>query len=328
MVINNNPSYAYLLRVQHGRGPEAGDGPRLRARRLLQETTIRSSTPIGDDGRDGESRHGLRRIIDKVGIEPVETFIDRCLSLENLINQHAPHFPAKSRDEAPDRPSRFARGFKTDREYMSQFSTRRSSSTSSARNCEEERRAEEKFRRSRSATCCVLIEPRHIERWEAERALRDSEEAYYFAPQGETKICNEGWASYWHSTIIPLRPQGQRDRRLRRPPLGHHGKPAPAPSIPYKLGIELWRHIEDRWNKKAASGKNGRVRRPARPTRVGQEARPGPAEDLRGAQALQRRHLHRRVPHRGLRGRAEALRLRLQREGEPLGESSTASSRR
>ena len=30
--------------------------------------------------------------------------------------------------------------------------------------------------------------------------IRD--EAYYFAPQGQTKIMNEGWATYWHSTIM------------------------------------------------------------------------------------------------------------------------------
>ena len=30
--------------------------------------------------------------------------------------------------------------------------------------------------------------------------LRD--EAYYFAPQGMTKIMNEGWAVFWHSQLM------------------------------------------------------------------------------------------------------------------------------
>jgi stage V sporulation protein R len=30
--------------------------------------------------------------------------------------------------------------------------------------------------------------------------IRD--EAYYFAPQGQTKIMNEGWATYWHTKIM------------------------------------------------------------------------------------------------------------------------------
>ena len=32
------------------------------------------------------------------------------------------------------------------------------------------------------------------------RMVRD--EMYYFAPQAQTKIINEGWASYWHSKIM------------------------------------------------------------------------------------------------------------------------------
>ena len=38
--------------------------------------------------------------------------------------------------------------------------------------------------------------------------IRD--EAYYFAPQGQTKIMNEGWASYWHSTIMTRQRSGTR----------------------------------------------------------------------------------------------------------------------
>ena len=45
MVINNDPCYAYLLESQRGRRPEAGDGPRLRALRLLQEQLHASGTP-------------------------------------------------------------------------------------------------------------------------------------------------------------------------------------------------------------------------------------------------------------------------------------------
>ena len=31
------------------------------------------------------------------------------------------------------------------------------------------------------------------------------EEAYYFAPQAQTKIMNEGWATYWHAKIMTER---------------------------------------------------------------------------------------------------------------------------
>ncbi len=75
------------------------------------------------------------------------------------------------------------------------------------------------------------------------------EEAYYFAPQGQTKIMNEGWASYWHSTIMTTR--ALRDHEIIDYADHHAGTMAMQQGKlnPYKLGIELFRDIEDRWNK-------------------------------------------------------------------------------
>jgi stage V sporulation protein R len=75
------------------------------------------------------------------------------------------------------------------------------------------------------------------------------EEAYYFAPQGLTKIMNEGWASYWHSTMMTrdlLTDEEVIDYAER-----HAGTMGVQPGRvnPYKLGLELFRDIEDRWNK-------------------------------------------------------------------------------
>jgi stage V sporulation protein R len=75
------------------------------------------------------------------------------------------------------------------------------------------------------------------------------EESYYFAPQGQTKIMNEGWASYWHSTIMTRK--ALRDSELIDYADHHSGTVATQPTRvnPYKLGLELFKDIEDRWNK-------------------------------------------------------------------------------
>ena len=77
--------------------------------------------------------------------------------------------------------------------------------------------------------------------------LRD--EAYYFAPQAQTKIMNEGWASYWHSTIMTRKGLDSSD--IVNYCDHHSGTMASARGQlnPYKLGVELFRDIEDRWNK-------------------------------------------------------------------------------
>jgi len=47
-----------------------------------------------------------------------------------------------------------------------------------------------------------LLHNAPLEDWESDILSMIREESYYFAPQGQTKILNEGWASYWHSTIM------------------------------------------------------------------------------------------------------------------------------
>jgi len=62
---------------------------------------------------------------------------------------------------------------------------------------------------------------------------------------------NEGWASYWHSTIM-IR-QGLTGADVVNYCDHHSGTMASAPTQlnPYKVGIELFRNIEDRWNRGA-----------------------------------------------------------------------------
>ena len=60
---------------------------------------------------------------------------------------------------------------------------------------------------------------------------------------------NEGWASYWHSTIMTR--QGLEPADVINYADHHSGTMASSPTRlnPYKLGIELLRDIEDRWNR-------------------------------------------------------------------------------
>jgi len=75
------------------------------------------------------------------------------------------------------------------------------------------------------------------------------EEAYYFAPQAQTKIMNEGWATYWHSRIMT-------EKALDASEIVDYADHASMVTAthgvqlnPYKLGVELLRHIKERWDK-------------------------------------------------------------------------------
>ena len=50
-----------------------------------------------------------------------------------------------------------------------------------------------------------LLENAPLERWERAILSIIRDEGYYFVPQMQTKIMNEGWATYWHAKIMTER---------------------------------------------------------------------------------------------------------------------------
>jgi stage V sporulation protein R len=97
-------------------------------------------------------------------------------------------------------------------------------------------------------SCFIFLENAPLEEWESDilGILRD--EAYYFLPQRLTKIMNEGWASYWHSHIMTTR--ALKASEIIDYADHHAGVMAMSRQNinPYKIGIELYRDIEYRWN--------------------------------------------------------------------------------
>ena len=94
-----------------------------------------------------------------------------------------------------------------------------------------------------------LVENAPLKNWQRDVLSIIREEAYYYLPQGQTKIMNEGWATYWHSRIMT-------ERILKDGEVidyaDHHSGTLGGSRMslnPYKLGMELFRDIEERWDK-------------------------------------------------------------------------------
>ena len=94
----------------------------------------------------------------------------------------------------------------------------------------------------------------YLPEWKRDILLIVDKQTQYFMPQMETKIMNEGWASYWHYKIMNALnlPQGLHLEFLVR----HNQvlRPHPGGLNPYHLGFVLWQDIERRWN----NGETGR----------------------------------------------------------------------
>jgi stage V sporulation protein R len=93
-----------------------------------------------------------------------------------------------------------------------------------------------------------LMEHAPLKPWQRDVLSIVRDEAYYFMPQGQTKIMNEGWASYWHTTIMTQK--ALTGAEVIDYADHHSGTVAMhGPRInPYKLGLELLRDIEHRWD--------------------------------------------------------------------------------
>ncbi len=268
MVINNTPSIAYLLE-----GNSLVDQKLVMAHVFAHVDFFKNNfyfqaTNQGKDPETGApirkwidtmANHGatIRRWTDRVGVEKIEEFIDDCLSLENLIDPQRPFLPPKPKAsarelgllEAPPEDEEIGR-IRVEREYMEDFLNPRDFVEAQRKRAEEEKaKAARLPSRPDRDVLGFLLEHAPLERWERDVLSAIRAEAYYFWPQMQTKIMNEGWASYWHSRLMTERvcddgeiiEYAERNAGVMETGQGRFN--------PYKLGVELYRHIEERWDR-------------------------------------------------------------------------------
>ncbi len=257
MVINNDPCYAYLMRCNH-----TVDQKLVMAHVYGHCDFFKNNAYFGHTTRkmmDEIANHAarVRGYAGRYGEDEVEAFVDRCMSVDDLIDIHSVAIrrrddhskydfaPKDGEGDEDDRPTRFkAKG------YMDEFVNPRDR----LKAAEDERRKLKDQRVSHlpehpeKDVLLFLIEHAPLKNWQRDVLSIVRDEAYYFHPQGQTKIMNEGWASFWHSTIMTqkvLEPSEVIDYA------DHHSGTMATTSRrlnPYKLGIELLRDVERRWN--------------------------------------------------------------------------------
>ncbi len=258
LVINNDPCYAYLL-----------DSNALTDHKLVMAHVyghcdfFKNNNWFSRTNRhmiDEMANHGnrIRRYIDRFGVEQVEEFIDACLSIEDLIDIHAPFIrrsedrsqryefrSATEEEDEPAAPVRFPA-----KQYMDTFinppgtldeerARRPSKPEGHPRLPEQPQRDVLQF----------ILDHAPLRAWQADILSIVRDEAYYFAPQGQTKIMNEGWATFWHSTIMTRHGLEARDLICYADHCSGTLASSPTRLNPYKLGVELLRDVEDRWNR-------------------------------------------------------------------------------
>lgn len=90
---------------------------------------------------------------------------------------------------------------------------------------------------------------KELEDWQRDIMTMLREEMLYFWPQLETKIMNEGWATYWHQRILRELPLTT-DEAVEFASLNANVvQPSKTQINPYYLGLKMLEDIEERYNK-------------------------------------------------------------------------------
>jgi len=192
----------------------------------------------------------VRRYISRIGETKVENFLDICFSLSNLVDPYIAHIKRKrAKEEEEDFEKAIPVPKLKANSYMDKYINTEEFIELQKKRMREEREKRKQFPEDPDRDVLgFLVEHAPLERWQGNLLGMVREEANYFAPQMMTKIMNEGWATFIHSMFMTTKLATNSeiidycDAQSRAIAQGR--------SInPYRLGLQLFKDIEDRWNK-------------------------------------------------------------------------------
>lgn len=250
LVINSNPCYAFLL-----------DGNSLIQNKLIVAHVLAHCDFFKNNARFSRTNRNMvesmsatadrvRRYEMEHGAERVEQFIDAVLAIQEhvdptLVSPYVyDHKTKRTGREHPNAQSQQPAGPpKTGYEDLWSLD-----------NTDKEAGPEQPQSRripAKPEKDLLLFLEQHstiLEDWQRDILTMLRDEMLYFWPQLETKIMNEGWASYWHQRII-------REMDLTVDEAIEYAKlnssvvvPSRHQLNPYYLGIKIFEDIEKRWD--------------------------------------------------------------------------------
>jgi stage V sporulation protein R len=245
VVINSNPSYAFLLETN-----SPIQNKLVIAHVLGHVDFFKNNAYFSHTNRrmvDDAAMHA-RRMAEyefTYGRKVVEEFLDAVLSIEEHID---PNFFIKKSHREKE---------KKEEKQLSKAEGRYDDLlTADERGVKPDTETDEKPSLKVPEKDIVYFIMKHspiLKDWQREVMGMLHEEMEYFVPQMQTKIMNEGWASFWHSRIM---------REMDLPTDDHiefaelHAgvvSPHKGQLNPYYLGYKLFEDIEKRWENPSAT---------------------------------------------------------------------------
>ena len=245
IVLNNDPCYAFLLDTN-----EEIDNLLVAAHVFAHSDFFRNNIWFDGSNRNmvNEAVEHARRIdeyIDKYGLDRVEHVMDIGFALDRHIDSHK----GLNRKKYPERQI-----IEKERQpvpYGDLFGERQLAVTTQVI-------GEKIPPHPEKDLLWFLANYAPIEPWEKDVLEIIREESYYFFPQFETKILNEGWASFWHAEVLNRYDNLTPSETVEFARL-HSSVVQPGSRLqlnPYYLGYKILVDIKDRWDAMHADGES------------------------------------------------------------------------
>lgn len=234
LVINSDPCYAFLLE-----GNSLIQNKLVIAHVYAHCDFFKNNIAFRKTNRQmvssmASSAERISRYEFKYGRDEVEKFLDSALAIQEHIDPYLYIKKPEIKDRTPKR--------QTSGEYEDLWSLEE---------VEESVEIPVKERLGKGTKDILLFIMEHgkgLKPWQKDILTIVREEMLYFWPQLETKIMNEGWASFWHARI--LRELSLSDSEAIEFAKLHSSviQPSRSQINPYYLGMMLFEYIEKRWN--------------------------------------------------------------------------------
>ncbi|TBH20093.1 SpoVR family protein [Thermus thermamylovorans] len=239
LVVNTHPVHAYLLR-----------GNTLLAQKLVMAHVYAHADffqnnlafrPIPKDMLDEMGHHAayVKKAMERHGARSVEEFLDMALSLENLIDPHAPYIQRPQEAEEEERPRERLRV----RPYLDPYVN---PPPEPPKEAEEGARPRPLPPKPTRDVLGFLAQHAPLAPWQKGILEIVREESLYYVPQAATKILNEGWATYWHTRLLLPLLSPEEAVEFAELQAGLLASPG---LNPYRLGYLLLKEVEERWDK-------------------------------------------------------------------------------
>ena len=236
LVINADPAYAFLLD-----GNSVLQNTLIAAHVVAHVDFFKHNAYFRATDRamvEGAAAHAarIRRYEFAHGRGRVEAFLDAVLSLEEHVDPHP--LPPRAGPAGPPGPAREA--------APGPYADLLGLGEPAAAPAPPARRVP--ARPEKDVLRFLAEQAPDLEDWQRDVLEIVRNEMLYFVPQMQTKILNEGWASYWHSRIV--RDLALSDREYVEFAQLHAAVLAPSRESlnPYHVGLKVLEDVERRWD--------------------------------------------------------------------------------